>query len=428
MRLRIYILLLLLIASLGHLNAQKSRSKVAQSNAELLQQARAAREKNPQYAIQLVEQVLRSFNSKKRESYSRKLAKEEVKASSNEQAEAYVLLGEIYAQINQNELALQRYQQAMDKWTGSEKGQLELNYEMGKLFLKLGDDSKAELQFEICEQAKQYPALRSLCAEGLADVQLLRGNASESISQLKEIKENYVLDSLSTARINAKKSRGYIEIGDYDSANVYLDNSLNTLPESLLKEEEIVEITLAKDEFYSDYNYTIEEKAEKTITNNARTGKSTVNQLKVRDNLKVASLYEEKNDLTRAAEFINISKRYIDDNTDAAVVAEVFKKSAEINRNKGLLDAALADVEQYSKAKEQAIQNLEKELKQQVDIVKGQQQIDLISKDFDIESKEEELLGAQLRTQKIISGFLGVLLLSALVFFYFLNKNVKACV
>jgi two-component system LytT family sensor kinase len=69
---------------------------------------------------------------------------------------------------------------------------------------------------------------------------------------------------------------------------------------------------------------------------------------------------------------------------------------------------------------------LENDLKEQVDIVKGQQQIDLLQRDYDLEEKDKELLQSQLQTQKIIIGLLSLVLLASLVFFYFLYKNVKA--
>ncbi|MFT5167822.1 MAG: two-component system LytT family sensor kinase [Saprospiraceae bacterium] len=69
---------------------------------------------------------------------------------------------------------------------------------------------------------------------------------------------------------------------------------------------------------------------------------------------------------------------------------------------------------------------MENDLKEQVDIVKGQQQIDLLQRDYDLEEKDKELLQSQLQTQKIIIGLLSLVLLASLVFFYFLYKNVKA--
>ena len=149
-------------------------------------------------------------------------------------------------------------------------------------------------------------------------------------------------------------------------------------------------------------------------------------EIAVRENLQVASLYEKENNLIEAERFIKISKDAIDKNTSAAAAADVYKKSAEINQKKGAIDAALIDLEKYISAKEQAIQDLENELKQQVDIVKEQQKIDLIEKDFVLEEKEEELLRTQVSTQKWIIGLLSLLLGASFIFFYFLNKNVKA--
>lgn len=420
-RIGIIVLCLLLV---GYTHAQKTKQlRGNQSTTALLEQAKAAQIKNPQYAIQLVEQAIRMIDEKKT-SRLKRTAKEQLNL--NEEAEAYVLLGEIYEAIKQEELALQRYEQAMKVWAGSEKGKYDLHYQMGTLFLKLGNDQSAEQNFRICEQATAYSDLRVRCAEGLADVQFLRGNVTQCISQLEDVKAEFTLDSLSIARIDAKTSRGYYQIGDYYNANKYLDRSLNTLPNNNLQKEDIKIITDAKQEYYNSAAFSLEEKAEKATSNNARTDISLPSEIKVQENLQVANLYEAEDNLPKAEEFIATSKELIDENTAVAVVAEVYKKSAEINRKVGAFDAALLDIERYSRAKEQAIRDLETELAQQIEIVKEQQKIDLNRKDFDIESKEKELLGVQLQKQKIISGFLGLLLLAALVSFYFISKSVRA--
>ena len=128
--------------------------------------------------------------------------------------------------------------------------------------------------------------------------------------------------------------------------------------------------------------------------------------LLVLENLKIAALYEEENNLPEAEKFIKISKEVIDKDTEVANVADVYKKSYEINRKKGLMDAALIDLENYIQAKEKAIQELQSELSQQVEIVKKQQQIDLGSRDYDLEEKDKALLQSQLNTQKILTGLL----------------------
>ena len=116
MRLRSIILCLFLIGFSTSIFGQDKKSKYSkskQSNAELLDEARASKGEDPTYAIKLVEQVLRDFNPKKQKRRKKKSKDQKL------EAEAYTLLGEIYEGINQNQLALQRYQQAMSVWKRS---------------------------------------------------------------------------------------------------------------------------------------------------------------------------------------------------------------------------------------------------------------------------------------------------------------------
>ena len=431
MKLQGFILLIFLVVFTTNGFGQDKNSKFSksrQTNSELLDEARAIQETDPAGAIEIVEQVIRDFSSKK---------KFKKKAKSREwqtEADAYTLLGNIYEKIEQNQLALQRYQQAMSVWQRTKKTyakeESELYYRMGRVYLKEKDADNAEENFKQCMKLTKDKTVKQLCEEWLADVELLRGNAKKSLSQLETVEQNYALDSLSQSRVNAKRSQVYTQQQDYSNANISLNNSLNTLPKNQkLEKEDVESIEKAKDDIYNADKATVDEKIQNASAyGNGESPREKVevpSELKIKENLQLASLYEEKEDLIKAEELIVSSISEIDKNTAAASVAEVYKKSAEINRKKGEIDAALLDLEKYSTAREQAILDLEGELKKQIDIVKGQQKIDIVQKDIDIEEKESELLGSQLQTQKIISGFLGLLLLASLGFFYFLNKNVK---
>lgn len=453
MKLRIQILLLVLFTFTGSIVGQDkkySKSKRVQSNAELLEEARAIQKNAPAQAIELIEQVLRNFNQKKK----RKKRKEW-----KIEAEAYTLLGEIYENINQNKLALQRYEEAMSVWRRSKESlpqpKSELFYKIGRVHLKEKNTDQAEQNFKRAQEMTNDNKLKQLCEEGLADVELLRGNVDKSFSQLDKIESTYALDSLSQSRVAAKRSQGYNLQNDYPNAYKNLEQSVNSLPKNKkLEAVDIEAVQQAKDEIILNSNNSVEQKIETSSnlnfnqlsepkkeektnfkfsdgdfnsrsTNFKKENISIPSELQIRDNLQLISLFEEEKKLAEAEKFIKISKEVIDENTAAASVADVYKKSAEINRKKGQLDEALLDFEKYTAAKEEAIADLQNELKTQIDIVKGQQQIDLVRKDFDLEEKESELLGSQLKTQKIISGFLAMLLLASLIFFYFLNKNVK---
>jgi len=396
---------------------QKKKGKFRkQSNADLLKEARAIHEKNPKGAISILDGIINQ-KSKKRD---KKL-----------ESDAYTLLGDIYLNINQTDLALARYQRAVvllqkTKYTFEET---QLYYQIGKLHLERKDAYNASQSFTTCIEINGDKKLTQLCEEGLADVELLKGNTKESISQLDKVQSQYATsDSLDNARLNAKKSQVYAKENDYGNAYENLKISVENLPKSKkVEKEDYKEIEKAKKEILDLNTVSNAEKIDVTTNTLPRADRvEPIAEIAVRENLQVASLYEKENNLIEAERFIKISKDAIDANTSAASAAEVYKKSAEINQKSGAIGDALADLEKYIEAKERAIRDLETELKEQVDIVKGQQQIDLVEKDFVLEEKEEELLRTQVSTQKWIIGLLSLLLGASFIFFYFLNKNVKA--
>lgn len=440
MKLRIHILLVFLIAfASGTFGQDKKykKSKRQLSNQELLYEAQLIQEEDPAAAILLVEQVIRNFKKKKRN-----------KDWKTEKG-AYIILGDIYQQINQNDLAILRYEEGLKVLRKfkeiSETSDIYLR--LGQVYLKMKNAGKAEDNFKKCIDVTTDRRILQLCEEGLADVELLRGNVVQSFKKLDAIESKYELDSLAQSRVSAKRSQGYNQQNDYSNAYKNLEESVSSLPKNQkLESKDIESVQQAKDDIYGNTNISVQQKIETSSNLNYSSNSidadntnsngyfefssikekvSVPSDLQIRENLQLASLYEGEKNLIEAEKFIKISKDVIDKNTAAASVADVYKRSADLNRKNGKLDEAILDLEKYITAKEEAITDLENELKTQIDIVKGQQQIDLVRKDFDIEEKESELLGSQLKTQKIISGFLGLLLLASLVFFYYLNKNVK---
>ena len=61
-------------------------------------------------------------------------------------------------------------------------------------------------------------------------------------------------------------------------------------------------------------------------------------------------------------------------------------------------------------AREQEFTAIQKQLDQKQRILSGQQDIDLIEKDMELEEKEADLLKGRLRTQRLLIAFLSILL------------------
>ena len=413
-----YILCLLFIAFACSVHGQKEGEKYKKDRSPrttpLLEQAQAVKEKAPTQAIKLLEQAV-------------------LEASKNrawqEEGEAYALLGNIYEDIGQKELAIQRYEQALkilgrSKDTGEMAG---IHQHMAQLYMDLKNDEQAELNFRLCLKYGDNNELKLICEEGLADVELLRGNVTACQSQLDTIYSKYTIDSLANARMEARRSQNYIQQNDYSNASQSFYNSLNALPKKeKIDEKDYAPIAMAQEKLldYKDVSNTGKIELQNQVIQNlseVETGNSAL-----KNNMRIAALYEEEGNLAEAEKFIAISKNYVIESYDAAAVADVYKKSAELNQRKGNLSAALDDFEKYIQAKETAIQDLEENLNEEIEIVKGQKALDEKKQLFNLEEKERELFRSQLTTQKIVIGFLSLLLVASLVYFYFLFKNVKA--
>ncbi len=421
----IFLLLLLVVSSSLFAqqkegNAVKGEEKKAYSKSKKTQrrnylgEARALREKSPTEAIKLVEEALL---------YARK------DDDAQAQSEAYILLGSIYEDINQPELALQRYEQALKAISRSKRGSntAPIHQRMGQLYLDLKNDKAAATSFQICIDQSVDKDIRQRCEVGLADVELLRGNANASISQLDKVEQNYQLDSVGVSNIEARRSNAYIQQKDFPRASESYLNSINTLPKGeAVPKEDLKAIEQAQTQLLSFEAADVDDKVEIAKKSPGGNTIATSNDEVISGNLKVAAVYEEEKKWTEAERFILRSKALLNDSTDAALAAEVFQKSSEINRRKGNLTAALTDMERYVAEREKSIAAAQAELAQQVEIVKGQQRIDVQEKDYDIEEKERALLQAQLSRQRIVIGLLVLLLLASLVFFYFLRKNIQA--
>jgi len=396
--------------------AQKKVSKSAgsASAASLLEEARRLKDRSPNKAIAVLEQVI--FQKSKRPDYQK-------------QGEAYLLLGDIYQSIDQSDLALQRYLDAEKIYNRSKNHSVPatIYQRQAVLFLQKQKTDKARSLFKLCIEKSQDRSLTIRCQEGIASVALASGQNEESLDQLDYVQNNYSpLDSSSVARVEALRSQNYSQQQKTYKAQESYYNSIKNLPEAEQAANTISEVKKAKKELLDANDTLFNELEIRERAADISSQNSQLSDLAIADNLEVSETYLSKNEIEKAASFVKKSKAVIGEKTTAGAKAKVFKKSFEINRAQGQMNEALSDLDQYISAKEQDILELENTLQEQIEIVKRQQNIDLALKDLDIEEKDDALLASQLYGQKMLSGFLGILLIGALIFFYFLNKNVKA--
>ncbi len=419
MDLKKYLVFLILISSCLSALAQDKKAKEAYSSqydfARQLEITRQLRFSQPEKAIKLLEDVLR-----------------EGKRNSNRviKAEAYLLLGNIYEDIGQNTLALQRYQQATALLVKSNQPELQaLNYyHTGKTQLALSKLEVARHSLDNCLAITKDAKLELKCQECLADLAMASGDFLEALTLYDHLINNKNhLDSLAIARIEAKKSQIFIRQNDRAKAEQSYFNSLNSVPQQTLSKKDFEDIDKANKALSEDVNQEeVDKIAFKLNTIQTQQKNQLPPEALIKEQLQLADLYANRGDLNTATKYVNASKGLLKVKVMPDEKAAVFKKSSELNRLRGDYQKALADYERYVAENELVIKAKQANLNRQISILENQKNIDLLEKDFVLEEKEEALLKNQIQTQQILIGFLTLLLLAALTSFYFIMKNVKA--
>ena len=203
-------------------------------------------------------------------------------------------------------------------------------------------------------------------------------------------------------------------------------NSIQNLPQQQISARDYETIQRAENKLEIQNNTT----KERIDLNISALEKAPLNALPINSvldkQLQLADLYLKEGNVPAAEKYVAASYEAIGKGASAEKKAEIYKKSSEVNYKKGAYEKAQEDYQKYTVEKDKILAKKEEELGQLIAILKGQEKIDLLAKDVELEEKEADLLKNQLFTQRIIIGLLSLLLLAALGAFYFILKNVKA--
>lgn len=407
-----YLMMFFLFLFCSQANGQKKSSKLRMfvtSTEDYIRQAKAVQSKDPVKAIELLQLAITNESTKKRSNYT---------------TEIYFILGNIYEQTKQWDLADQRYLVALNS---ADKGQFNLKaeifYRLGLIHTETNNEKQAFSDFNYCINTTNLDSLSVRCYEGIVDLHLTLNNNAAAISTIDKIEKEYNLDKIEIARIQARKSQAYVQLKEYDSAANALQNSYDNLPRgTVIPLEDIAPSQRANDQLLNSQDISNIKKIE--IQSNIDYGDLNDND-PVKENLRQAQLHKDENDDEKYELALVEAKNNIKINTDPDLAAETYKQSYEYNLDQGKISKAFEDLEGFIANKEKAIVALETRLKNEIEILKGQKVIDLNQKDIEIEQKENDLLAGQVSRQKIIISFLSLILLASGIFFYFLNKNIK---
>jgi len=410
-----YIIIAIGVLFCANLTAQKKFKDYSiskrQDPASLLSQAQQLSDNSPTQAIKIIEQIV--ANKKDKSTYGLL-------------DEAYYLLGKIYEDIDQNDLAIQRYNEALTYTSkGDENQKALIHYRLGVIALKKEKSKVANSNFDKCLLYSDNSQQIYLCETGKIDVLILDNQNESALSELAKLKEKSGKDSLQLVRLKSRTAQVYTQMNDFENAAVSIQEIYDNIPQNTaLDDEDISQLTKTQDKLFQNINMTNTQQIE--IQNSIRYKNQNVKGNIARENFRLSNAYEKENDVVGVTKALETSKKYIDVSTESNLVADIYKKSYEYNLKQGKATAALDDLEKYVTAKEQSIIELENGLKEEVEIVKTQKSLDLSQSDIKLQEKENDLMKSQLTTQKIVIGLLSLLVLGSLIFFYFLNRNIKA--
>lgn len=389
-----------------------SRSKT-RSDSTYLEKASARRYTDPQEAIRLLNRSLQES-----------LGTQDYRQS----ARAYVLLGQIYEDIGQASLTLNRYQQAMPLWNmlADPPEQAANRNRLGRLQLATGQYDAARLSFQQCLDLPAGEAIHLQCREGLADVKRAAGAFEESEALYNTVNQELLVrqDSIGMARVSAKRSRNFLDnAGDLTNARASYNTSIQQLPEQVPNYEDYQYIEEAK----TALDEAVEDKAEQKklaqSTLSEQQKRSLPPEVKLREQLQLANLELEEGDLEAAAEVLDASDDLITPAVDPSRAAEVHKFRSEVKLKQGDYQSAVAAYQEYVEANERNLALHQKALKQQIAIVQEQGEVDLFMKDFLLRQTEQNLLRNQLQAQRWIIGLLVLLLLAVGIGFGMVRKQ-----
>jgi len=406
----LYIILILFCGSFVA-QAQKEKKIVQPTERQVLEEARSLKDKDPSLAIKRIESILQ----KRKKVRNLQL-----------EAEAYMLLGEIYEEIDQPKLALERYEQAGEILSNQKGSHLQVKsaYYIGGLHLKENNLEASTVAFNLC---LSYEPSNISCQEGLAELSFLKKKYKDSYNRYSNIQSTYKssLDSLSFARLEAKKTQSLMLQNRLEEARSGYLNSVNTLPDRPLKEEDIVEIEKASELIISNVYDTVAKIDMRKENIRIKQQKQLPPESVINEQLEIADLYIERGDVNEAEKYVEASKKIVG-KAKPEQQAKVFEKDIIIQQQKGKSNSNGGFFSTYSTAKTKELAAKDAELKRKIDVFNNQSKIDKLDNEYKIKQKDEQLLEGQLRTQQIVIGLLSLLLLAALVSFYFIIKNVRA--
>jgi len=397
--------LLFALTGVSGQSVSKKRSKQAAAPSAI-ERASQLRAKDPAAAIRTLSDLIQS------------------RPGSSELTEAFILLGDIYSDIEQADLALGRYERAVETADPADKNTASLlSLKRGRVYLAQGNQPQARAMFTAClDLAPAGSAQNIACREGLADLEAISNNFEQSQNYYNQVQTAQPADSLLQLRVNAKRSNVYLQQND-------LQNSANSLNEAIKQAPRNAELPVAetKELVAANANYlkAVEKESGREAEPTVELLPSAPVPLVVMDNFERFRSLREKGQPRQAATKLAEAIDRIDAATPAEISTKIYAEGADFYLDRNQTDRAAAVYRNYTLANNQLLAEKREELDRQVAVLREQQRVDLGLKDLRSEETEGRLLSQQVSLQRWLIYLLGALLLGALLSVLLILRNVR---
>lgn len=400
------VLVLLLLLNVG-LAAQSPSKQVKRSGRAVatLDQAIKLRRGDPAAAIRILNDVIQR------------------QADPEALTEAFLLLGDIYVDMGQQELALGRYDRAEEVLLATDtEGTAGLAYRRGRVYLQQGDYAAARTAFTGClefaaKESSQYTA----CQEGLADVEARADNYQESQVYYDQVKQQ-APDSLTQLRINTKQAEVYLKQNDLANAANSLNRAIQQTPRNRELPDAEAEGLLATN---AKVRSAVIKNAPDLDVEVVETLPSAPAELVLSDDFARFRALRDKGDLRRAGVVLKNTLERVDEATSPEIATKVYAEGANFYLKNKQPQLAADVYQSYALANDQLLAERRAELDQQVAVLREQQNVDLGLKDLRAAVVEGALREEQMNLQLLLNYLLGALLLVAIVSVFLILRNVR---
>jgi hypothetical protein len=405
---RILLLLLLLLGVLP-LTAQSveaPKKTRLSKEASPLDRATRLRQEDPAQAIRLLNGVIQQ------------------KPKLEELTEVFILLGDLYGDIDQAGLAVGRYDQALQVISPNDRArQTSVLFKRGTVNLQRENYLAARADFMKClDLAPASSAQNISCREGLADLEARQSNYGISQDYYQQVKEETVTDSVAQVRVNYKQADNYLRQNDLENANNSLNEALTQVPrKARLSKEDAAGLISTN----ANVRGAVIRGAPNLDVNLVESLPAASISLVTSDNL---ARFKALRDLGRnreAEDKLALALESVTDETPATITTELYAEGADFYLDRRQPDRAAAVYRNYTAANDRLLAERRAEIDQQVAVLKEQQTIDLGLKDLRAAEVESRLLGDQLSLQRWLIYLLGALLLGALLSVFLILRNVR---